>query len=126
VLILLAERDPFTAELAEFFLRTEGFEVTLALDAAEAERSYDERQPRVVVLDLMLSGGRGLTACRNIAGRGGRIIAVSTLAQRERALEAGADVFLRKPLEPLSLVTAVRDLLGTSSLADTRLEMPHR
>ena len=36
VLVLLAERDPFAAELAEYLLRTEGFEVILALDAAES------------------------------------------------------------------------------------------
>jgi DNA-binding transcriptional MerR regulator len=120
VLILLAERDPFSAELAEFFLRTEGFDVILALDAAETERIYVEREPSVVVLDLMISGGRGLAACRDIAGRGGRVVAVSTLAQRERALDAGADVFLQKPLEPLALVSAVRDVLGTSSLSASR------
>jgi CheY-like chemotaxis protein len=120
VLMLLAERDPFSAELAEFFLRTEGFEVILALDAAETQRIYDEREPSVVVLDLMISGGRGLAACRTIAGRGGRIVAISTLAQRERALDAGADVFLRKPLEPLALLSAVRDIIGTSALSGSR------
>ena len=36
VLVLLAERDPFAAELAEYLLRTEGYEVILALDAAES------------------------------------------------------------------------------------------
>src|SRR5829696_7860002 len=36
LLILLAERDPYAAELAEFFLQTEGYEVLLALDADDA------------------------------------------------------------------------------------------
>jgi CheY-like chemotaxis protein len=126
VLILLAERDPFAAELAEFFLRTEGFEVILAIDAAETERIYAERQPSVVVLDLMISGGRGLAACRNIAGGNGRIVAVSTLAQRERALDAGAEVFLRKPIEPLRLVSAVRDLLGTSAMTGPQVQLRER
>ena len=36
ILILLAERDHYAAEFAEFFLKTEGFEVVLALDAADA------------------------------------------------------------------------------------------
>src|SRR4249920_693857 len=41
VLVLLAERDPFAAELTEYLLRTEGFEVILALDAAESRRLYE-------------------------------------------------------------------------------------
>ena len=45
LLILLAERDPYAAEFAEFFLRTEGYDVVLAFDAEEAERVQAERSP---------------------------------------------------------------------------------
>jgi DNA-binding transcriptional MerR regulator len=116
VLVLLAERDPYAADLAEYFLRTEGYEVILALDSAEAEHLYEERQPAVVVLDLMISGGRGVALCEALAALGARVVAVSSVPQRERAIEAGADAFLAKPLDPLQLVSAVRDLLGTSAL----------
>jgi len=116
VLVLLAERDPFAAELTEYLLRTEGFEVILALDAAESRRLYEDRQPAVVVLDLMIASGRGVALCQALADEGARVIAVSSLAQRARALDAGADVFLQKPLDALQLVSAVRDLLGTSAL----------
>jgi len=37
------------------------------------------------------------------------------LEARDRAIEAGADAFLLKPLEPLQLVSTVRDLLGSSA-----------
>jgi CheY-like chemotaxis protein len=116
VLVLLAERDPFAAELAEYLLRTEGFEVILALDATETERQYDARRPDIVVLDLMISGGRGVELCRTLAQQGARVVALSSVPQRDRAVDAGADAFLHKPLEPLQLVSAVRDLLGTSAL----------
>jgi DNA-binding transcriptional MerR regulator len=119
VLVLLAERDPFAAQLAEYFLRTEGFEVILALDAVESRRLYEDRQPAIVVLDLMISAGRGLALCQALADQGAHIIAVSSVAQRGRALDAGADVFLQKPLEALQLVSAARDLLGTSGLRAT-------
>ena len=59
VLILLAERDPYAAEFAEYFLRTEGYEVVLALDAAEAERTSVERRPDLAVVEVMISGGTG-------------------------------------------------------------------
>ena len=45
LLILLADRDPFAAEFAEFFLRTEGYEVVLAHDAVEAERGLRSVDP---------------------------------------------------------------------------------
>jgi DNA-binding response OmpR family regulator len=90
--------------------------VILALDAAESERLYAERTPAIVVLDLMISGGRGVSLCKALSAQGARVIAVSSAPQRERAIEAGADAFLRKPLDPLQLISAVRDLLGTSAL----------
>ncbi len=125
ILVLLAERDPFAGEIAEYLLRTEGFEVILALDAAESLRLYQDRHPAVVVLDLMISGGRGIAVCTSLAQQGASVIAVSSLEQRQRAIDAGADVFLRKPLEALQLVSAVRDLLGTSAMRGTKVAASH-
>jgi DNA-binding transcriptional MerR regulator len=126
VLVLLAERDPFAGEIAEYLLRTEGFEVILALDAAESLRLYEDRHPAIVVPDLMISGGRGSALCRSLAEQGASVIALSSLEQRERAVDAGADVFLRKPLEALQLVSAVRDLLGTSAMRGSKVTTSHR
>jgi DNA-binding transcriptional MerR regulator len=126
VLVLLAERDPFAGEIAEYLLRTEGFEVILALDAAESLRLFQDRHPAVVVLDLMISGGRGMAVCKSLAEQGASVVAVSSLEQRQRAVDAGADVFLRKPLEALQLVSAVRDLLGTSAMRGSKTAASHR
>jgi len=114
ILILLAERDPYAAEFAEYFLKTEGFEVVLALDAADAVGALAER-PQLAIIDLLISGGAGLELCREVHARGIPVLALSSVATRDAALEAGASAFLQKPLEPLQLVSAVRDLLGTSS-----------
>jgi CheY-like chemotaxis protein len=116
IVILLAERDPYAADFAEFFLRTEGFEVVLALDAADALRALTEdRRLQLAVIGLLISGGAGLELCRRVHERGIPVLAVSTMAARDAALEAGASAFLQKPLDPLRLVSAVKDLLGTSS-----------
>lgn len=120
VLILLAERDPYAAELAEFFLRTEGYEVVLASDAEEAERVNEERSPQLAVVELLISGGTGAALCRRLKENGATAcLAISSLDAREQALDAGADAFLRKPLDPLRLVSAVKDLLGTSAYLST-------
>ena len=116
LLILLAERDPYAADLSEYFLRTEGYEVTAALDAADATRRSEELNPSMTVIDLLISGGRGLELCRRLKRRSDApILAVSTLDSSDAALEAGADGFLQKPLDPLQLVSAVKDLLGASA-----------
>src|SRR2546423_7669827 len=117
-LVLIAERDPYAAELSEYFLRTEGYEVATALDAIQARLQFEERSPDLVVLDLLISGGAGFRLCREFTARvGTRILAVSALDSADEALQVGASAFLNKPIEPLQLISTVRDLLGTSALA---------
>ena len=114
--VLLAERDPYAAEFADYFLRTEGYAVQVVLSAAEAERILDAQLLNVAVVDLMISGGAGLALCRTIRARGSiPILAVSAVDSRDEALDAGVDAFLHKPVEPLRLVSTVRDLIGTSA-----------
>ena len=117
-LVLIAERDPYGAELSEYFLRTEGYEVATALDAIQARLQFEERSPDLVVLDLLISGGAGFRLCREFTARvGTRVLAISALDSADEALHAGASAFLNKPIEPLRLISTVRDLLGTSALA---------
>ena len=116
LLILLAEQDPYAAELQEYFLKTEGFEVEVALGDEAARRSFLDNPPSLAVVDLLISGGSGFSLCRFFRqDRGVPVVAVSVLECREQALEAGADAFLRKPLEPLQFVSTIRDLLGSSA-----------
>ena len=116
VLVLLAERDRFAAELGEYLLRTEGFDVVVALDVAEAAAISAEAVLDLAVVELLISAGGGTDLCRQLSGSGVRVLATSVLDLRAEALRAGADAFLAKPFEPLQLVSTVRDLLGMSAL----------
>ena len=88
----------------------------IVLSAAEAERILDAQPLNVAVVDLMISGGAGLSLCRTIRARGSiPILAVSAVDSRDEALDAGVDAFLHKPVEPLRLISTVRDLIGTSA-----------
>jgi DNA-binding transcriptional MerR regulator len=117
-LILLAERDSYAAELAEYLLRTEGYDVSIATDATETRLLFAERSPDLVVIDLLLSGGAGFRLCSEIkASSSTQVLAVASIDAADEALAVGASAFLRKPLEPLALASTVRDLLGTSALA---------
>ncbi len=125
VTILIAERDPFAADYSEYFLRTEGYAVHVSLDFEAARTRLEEDPPSVAVIDLLISGGAGLDLCR-LAQTGGtaRVLAVSTLNSRDQALQAGADAFLLKPLDPLQFVSTVRDLLGTSAYLRRSVRVP--
>jgi len=116
LLILLADRDAYAAEFAEFFLRTEGYDVVLAPDAVEAERVGAARRPDLAVVEIMISGATGADLCRRLKEHGvPSCLAISALRAQEDALAGGADAFLEKPLDPLRFVSTVKDLLGRSA-----------
>jgi CheY-like chemotaxis protein/transposase-like protein len=115
MLILLAERDGFAAELCEYFLRTEGYDVCVATNPVEAERSFRDHRPNLSIVDLVMPGG--LELCRRLAqDENTPVLAVSALAFHAEALTAGASAFLQKPFEQLQFVSTVRDLLRSSAL----------
>lgn len=117
-LVLLVERDAYAANLAEYFLRTEGCDVAVALDETQATLHFEERSPDVVIIDLLISGGAGFRLCGEFAAKGSaQIIAVSAIDSADEAMRSGAVAFMHKPLDPLTLVSTVRDLMGTSALA---------
>ena len=116
LLVLLAERDRYAAELFDYFLRTEGYEVCLAFDASGAERLFLERTPGLAVVELMIAGG-GLGLCERLSRDGlAPVLAVSALDLGDEALDAGASAYVGKPFAPLQFVSTVRDLLGASAL----------
>lgn len=120
ILILIAERDRFAASLEDYLLRTEGFRVEIASSADETERKFDELGPRIVVVELLLSGGVGGQLIERLKQAGAMVIAVSPLAAHEVAAEFGAAAFLQKPIDPLVFVSTIRDLLGTSAISRQR------
>jgi DNA-binding transcriptional MerR regulator len=120
ILILIAERDAYAAELVEYFLGTEGYDVCVAMDATQARLLFEERSPDLVLIDLLISGGAGFRLCAEFSAKSSTpILAVASIEEPDEAIRAGASAFLSKPLEPLRLVSTVRDLLGTSALVGT-------
>jgi DNA-binding transcriptional MerR regulator len=114
--ILLAERDRYAADFADYLLRTEGYATRIALTAEAAREILDEAAPSLAVIDLLISGGAGGELSRHAHEQGAvPVVAVSALDSRDEALAAGAAAFLLKPLDSLQLLSTVRDLLGTSA-----------
>jgi CheY-like chemotaxis protein len=125
LLILLAEQDLFAADFAEYFLRTEGYDVALVVNEEEALAQMELKTPDVAVVDLLISSGRGLQLCAHLRRHFGiPILAISTLDLRDEALDAGASAFLLKPIDSLRLVATIQDLLGQSGLLRRNPEKP--
>lgn len=125
ITVLLAERDRYAAEFADYFLRTEGYVVRVELDPAVAAEILRDEPPSVLVVDLLMSGGVGLALCRTARDVGSvPVLAVSAVELRDQAFAAGAEAFLVKPLEALQFVSTVRDLVGTSAYLRRRESRP--
>lgn len=117
LLILLAERDEYAAELAEYFLRTEGYAVETVFDSAEAMHRFEQVAPDLAIVELLIDGGAGFELCERLRARGHcPIVAISALDASKHPVLNEVDAVLRKPLAPLALISTVRDLLGTSAM----------
>jgi DNA-binding transcriptional MerR regulator len=117
LLVLLAESDRHGAELNDFFLRSAGYEVEIALTAEDAEEKFASQDPALSIVDLMISGGVGRALCERLKRRRRTpVLCISSLDLGAQALAAGADAFLKKPLEPPQLVASVKALVGHGGL----------
>lgn len=115
-LVLIAERDPAAAALAQAALRGEGYAVQPVFTASEAEERWLERRARLAIVELLISGGDGVDLCRRLKRHDvGAVLAISALEARDEALAAGADAFLQKPVDPIEFLATVRDLLAASA-----------
>lgn len=119
VLILVVERDPHVRELEAHFLHEAGYEVEFAVDGKAALQRAQELLPEVIITEILVPKLDGLSLCRQLkAGektRGITVVVFSILAARMRAMEAGADAFLMKPLAEHRLVGTVKNLMGNGA-----------
>ncbi len=111
---LIIEHEPEDALLLRVLLQREGMDVRAAPDLAAARRLADRSTPDVLVLDAPPS--RAVASCRTLradAGLGGLpLVAIAAGAEAdERLIEAGADVFVRKPVVPRRLESELRNAL---------------
>jgi two-component system OmpR family response regulator len=97
------------------YLRTHDYSVHEAGNVPEMQRQLEAAPIQLVILDVMLPGEDGLSACRKLADRGGPpVLMLSAMGEdvdRILGLELGADDYLTKPVNPRELLARVRALL---------------
>lgn len=119
--ILIVEDEPEIARLIQLALETEGFSCHSCRDGLTALRIFQEQQPDLIILDLMLPGLDGLEVCARIRQKPGTkdpyilmLTARGEEIDRVIGLSTGADDYLVKPFSPRELVARVRALLRRS------------
>jgi CheY-like chemotaxis protein len=118
VRVLVVDDDPDTRELVTEILKAAGAEVSAAGSTDEALRRADEGAPDVLVSDLAMPARDGYALLRALHGRGmaGGLVTIALTAHarredRERALGAGYDAYVTKPVEPAALAALVKELV---------------
>jgi len=122
--VLVAEDDPLFRRLVESWLRKWNFNVTLTHNGAEAWQALQQPDsPRLLVLDWMMPQMDGVELCRKIRGanfaRSPYIILLTANDQTEQivyGLNAGADDYLTKPINPNELQARLQVGMRTLSL----------
>jgi DNA-binding response OmpR family regulator len=117
--ILLVEDERAISEPLQPALEREGFDVQLAETAAEALQRFSERQPDLVLLDVMLPDGDGREVLRELR-QTSRVPVVMLTARGEEVdrvlgLELGADDYVTKPFSAAELVARIRAVLRRSA-----------
>ncbi|MGE5546250.1 MAG: ATP-binding protein [Solirubrobacterales bacterium] len=120
--VLIADDVALNRLVLRGFLQSAGVEVTEAGEGAEAVARAEAERFDLILLDLRMPGMDGFQACRAMRGREARlgltptpIVALTAGASaedRRQAEEAGFTLFLAKPIDQTSLVTALAGLLA--------------
>ncbi|MCH8337735.1 MAG: response regulator transcription factor [Chloroflexi bacterium] len=113
--ILIVEDEDNIREVVGRYLKREGFSVREAADGYAALDAIEERQPDLIVMDLMLPGIDGLTLTRQVQQKSAIPIIILTArgdtSDRIRGLDWGADDYLPKPFSPRELVSRIHAVL---------------
>ena len=114
-LILVVERNPAVQRLERFLLEQAGYSVEFASDGVTALARAQELCPKIVVTEILVPRLDGLSLCRALKSdpRTSSIVVLifSHLHAADRALEAGADAFIVKPIDEEQLIETVSKLL---------------
>ena len=118
--ILIADDNLQNADLLNEMLSDDEFETSVAHDGDETMRLIPEFRPDVVLLDIMMPKLSGFEVCKRLkadpATRQLPILMITALDQPsdiDRAVEAGTDDFLTKPINQTELIRRVRALIAS-------------
>lgn len=112
--ILVADDDRDLVDLLTYWLQSHGYDMLRAFDGEQAIAIWRSGKPDLVILDVEMSRVNGYEVCRTMAGESTAQVLFLTAHDSEanevRALDLGADDFMRKPFSPRLLLARIRAL----------------
>ena len=118
--ILIVDDEPNILLSLEFLLKKNGYEVYIARDGEEALHIAEEKQPELIILDIMMPKVDGYEVCEKVKNQDGDVITVpkviflsakSKEVDIEKGYEVGADMYISKPFSTRNLVKSVKEIL---------------
>lgn len=117
--VLIVDDNATNLKLVAYLVRASGYEVDTAGDAAQALAAIAANRPALILMDLQLPGIDGLELTRRLKGdpatRDIKIIAVTAYAMKgdeEKALGAGCDDYVTKPIDTRGLPALIAKYVG--------------
>jgi len=126
-MILVIDDSPANLKLIRVLLTCEGYQVLTVPDAETALETIGISRPQLILMDLQLPGMDGLTLTRQLKSDPGTkaipIIAITAYAMKgdeDKALEAGCDAYVTKPINTRVLPSIVAKYF--SGTVDSKLQ----
>jgi CheY-like chemotaxis protein len=125
--ILIADDNHQNCELLDAYLSDQSYKIEMVHDGQQALDAISRAQPDLLLLDIMMPKVSGYEVCQRLKSnpqtRDIPVIMVTALTEMgdiEKAVNAGADDFLTKPVNKLELTTRVKSLLRVRHLTNER------
>jgi CheY-like chemotaxis protein len=123
--ILIADDNEPNVELLEAYLTGLDCDIEIAVDGQQTLEKVESFKPHLILLDIMMPKLSGFEVCKKIKGDKATseimilmVTALNELGDIERAVEAGTDDFLSKPVNKLELRKRVENMLKLRSVTD--------
>ena len=124
--VLIIEDTPLDAKMVKEYLDSEGgLDVTVATTGKEGFDKAKAINPDLILLDLMLPDIDGFEVCQQIKSDASKakimvlmVTALNELGDIERAVKAGTDDFLSKPINKIELIKRVENMLRLKDTTD--------
>jgi CheY-like chemotaxis protein len=123
--ILIADDNAANRELLEAYLASFECEIEIAVDGQDTLAKVDTFKPDLILLDVMMPKRSGFEVCREIKSDPVKrkimilmVTALNELGDIERAVAAGTDDFLSKPVNRVELTKRVENMLRLKDTGD--------
>ncbi len=123
--ILIADDNPANVELLEVYLAEIDCQTAIAVDGNDTLEKVEQFEPDLILLDIMMPKLSGFEVCKKLKEDAATkkimilmVTALNELGDIERAVAAGTDDFLSKPVNKLELVKRVENMLKLHHVSD--------